>query len=849
MNLSPKHFTRKAEAIEYAAAQSHTFIIRTEYPSQGFMTFGTADDFITYMESRPAPQRCFYEFMQEDTPRKFYFDVEYMTDEEESSDKLDTIVEKLDEYFAEFFDIQTPDWEIATSSGMYDSAKVEVKNSFHVLLKGYFMPNYFTMRKVVDHMKVQLADIGIDFAPYGKTQGFRIFGCTKRAKKAGDLARFKREFRGSSNDIKDHLVTFLRCEEELPMYTFFAKTNTALGNLPRRRGVKRKRPSEDSGCHGSIRSDNEDDDVLDDTGHFVKFNFFKAESLLALLDESFYNTYEKWIRIGMSLKKYGEECSLLFHEFSQQSDKYDAKECEEKWRSFPIDSQVSCQTLIHEARRCNPDAVDDIFAHVKTPVQSKYMKATFGYERLREILRLVDDRDTAERITIQFIHATTVFVLNSCNSYYMMKEGPNKFQKIDVAKYEKSMLRHMCAPYKNSLEEAVENMVNNASEKIEVPMVEPAKLHNRIQNKITHDAMIFDPTQEFDDNRRVINRFMGYNIKRCETVSGELSDKAAKILDHCRDIICNNESLQVHRFFFLWLNKLLNHPGKQTEICLVLHSLPGCGKNIFTHLLRRVIGTEYTYETTEDRLFQKFNMQMENRVLVIANELATSGMTKKYADRLKDLITRSEIEVESKGVNTEVVPNFANYVLTTNNIDALKIDSGDRRMFVLTLSDEKRGNTEYFRDLGDAIEDDDVVREFLAWLDETYPISEWDPRTLPMTRAKMEMMLNEAPLVIQFIIDNKHLFMRGGAFDGCCIEVNAFIGEYKTWLQLMNRIRNSRLQKRQVMNDLRVYMGATTPYIGAGINRHRASGMVDFKTVDYMTQQLQNQFGNSFKWE
>jgi len=838
---------KKKPLLDYCEANSCQFMVRTETPSNGYYGFEDVHAFLAYMETVPENQRTFYEYMTETTPRRFYFDIEYIdADGNEDVEPFNKCLEKIEEYFKEYFDIAQPEFEIATASGCPNSNLVEYKNSFHVLLKNYFLPNHKTMRNVVDHMKGYFSECKeIDFAPYGGTQSFRILGCTKRPKKAGDLLRFKRPYAGSSQECLDHLVTFLRGEEELSFYTFFAKTDNRIASLPRSRGHKRKRASrDDSGCH----SENEDDDTgefVECEGRHYRFNFFKAESLLALLDPSYYNDYEKWIRIGMALKQYGPECFILFKEFSQQSHKYDAKECEEKWRSFPDDAQVSCQTLIYEARQCNPEAVDDIFAHIKTPVQSKYMKAVFGVERLQQILQYVDRREDAERITIQFLHATVVFVLNGCNAYYMVKMGPNRFQKINVDKYEKSMGSHLCCQFKNSVEECVDNMLNSSTDKVENPHVDVKKLHQRIQDRISHDQMVFNPGLPFDDNAYTINRFMGYRLTRFDFKMGSMGAKAELIYRHIDEVLLDRESNASRAFFFGWLNRLLNNPGPLTRICVVLYSLPGCGKNIFTHFLRRVIGDEYVYETTEDRLFQKFNSQMENQILVIGNELANRGMTKRNADKLKDLITCESLEVESKGMNSEVVPNYANFILTTNNIDALKVERGDRRFYILELSSRHCRDADYFNALSAAIEDDEAVREFLTWLHTKYDKEVWNPSMLPMTAVKQEMIISNAPDVVQFMVDSRSIF-EDEWVGSTQVAYDIFFTKYKAWMLESGTNKDRRLKRRQVENDLKTYFGAT---LTSNINGYKNNLHIDFKSLNSIEQHMKKHFGYTFKWE
>lgn len=227
---------------------------------------------------------------------------------------------------------------------------------------------------------------------------------------------------------------------------------------------------------------------------------------------------------------------------------------------------------------------------------------------------------------------------------------------------------------------------------------------------------------------------------------------------------------------------------------------------------------------------------MANQILVIGNELANNGMTKKKADNLKDLITSDTIEVESKGVNTEVIPNFANFVLTTNNADAMRVDNGDRRLLILSLRDTHCKDSVYFKKLCDAIEDDQCVREFLTYLDGQYNVDEWNANQLPMTQLKQEMLVNSAPPFIQFILDNKTLFT--DVWQTYVVDFVVLQDQYKKWIQENHLQRKACFQKRYIIRDVSIHFNVKT-----------LKNRIDFRSADFIEKKLQRHFGSTFKWE
>jgi hypothetical protein len=59
-----------------------------------------------------------------------------------------------------------------------------------------------------------------------------------------------------------------------------------------------------------------------------------AHDALQHLDSDFYDDYDRWIQVGMSLRQLGDLGLALWHEWSSQSSKYDAAVLEAKWAGF-----------------------------------------------------------------------------------------------------------------------------------------------------------------------------------------------------------------------------------------------------------------------------------------------------------------------------------------------------------------------------------------------------------------------------------------------------------------------------------------------------------------------------------
>ena len=57
-------------------------------------------------------------------------------------------------------------------------------------------------------------------------------------------------------------------------------------------------------------------------------------ALIAMLNNKRSDNYQEWITIGLIIKAYSNDYNL-FEMFSKKSNKFDSKECRQKWDQLP----------------------------------------------------------------------------------------------------------------------------------------------------------------------------------------------------------------------------------------------------------------------------------------------------------------------------------------------------------------------------------------------------------------------------------------------------------------------------------------------------------------------------------
>ena len=72
-----------------------------------------------------------------------------------------------------------------------------------------------------------------------------------------------------------------------------------------------------------------------------------------------------------------------------------------------------------------------------------------------------------------------------------------------------------------------------------------------------------------------------------------------------------------------------------------------------------------------------------NKLFIYGDEIKASS--KCISDKLKQVITRPTQNMEKKGKDAIEIEDYTNWLFTTNNRDAFKVEQGDRRLFLLSV--------------------------------------------------------------------------------------------------------------------------------------------------------------------
>lgn len=169
-------------------------------------------------------------------------------------------------------------------------------------------------------------------------------------------------------------------------------------------------------------------------------------------------------------------------------------------------------------------------------------------------------------------------------------------------------------------------------------------------------------------------------------------------LDHVHQVWAAGDPA-ITTYLLSWIQRILLHPERPTEVGVLLKGPQGCGKTLVAQFLtQHVFGPQVSLTTTGlDKVTGRFNQCLLGKVFVNLNELSTSGDSYHSAfDKLKGLVTDPTVQLEPKGLEPFEVQNCLNFLGTTNHDFTLRMEAGDRRWACFECSGCRVGDHAYY---------------------------------------------------------------------------------------------------------------------------------------------------------
>lgn len=252
--------------------------------------------------------------------------------------------------------------------------------------------------------------------------------------------------------------------------------------------------------------------------------------------------------------------------------------------------------------------------------------------------------------------------------------------------------------------------------------------------------------------------------------------------DHVKNVIAAGDETS-YNYIKNWIIRPLQMPNRKNKSALIFAGIDqGTGKSWTAEIIARLHGRfgEENIGNMKD-ICGDFNAKLLNKTLVVANEVKNVDNSVWYnGDALKSLITDDKVGIEKKGIDSMTCDNNINFIFVSNNERPINIDDKDRRYAVFEPKPvHDKDDFDYWTDKFYFLKDDQQFLEDLYNWCLKQDISKFNPRNIPMTEAKLELIAQNRPRHEEFIIENIERF-RDGFEKQECFDL------YLYWCKKMN---------------------------------------------------------------
>lgn len=219
--------------------------------------------------------------------------------------------------------------------------------------------------------------------------------------------------------------------------------------------------------------------------------------------------------------------------------------------------------------------------------------------------------------------------------------------------------------------------------------------------------------------------------------------KCDLILAHIKEVLCYGADDRYEAMLSLMAWQIQNI-GKPSRVIVLLHN-PNeqAGKGIILeHVLLHIYGPSGTAPSDTSQITGRFNDILRGMSYIFCDEILFSG-DRKTADAFKRLATTSHMPVEGKGLPILQYPIGVNLWLASNHQNAVHVEEGDARYWILRVSEQRIGDNAYFAKLVKEIENGGI--EAFAHFLQTRDVSNFVPkRDVPRDNAERREMIQLA---------------------------------------------------------------------------------------------------------
>jgi hypothetical protein len=286
-----------------------------------------------------------------------------------------------------------------------------------------------------------------------------------------------------------------------------------------------------------------------------------------------------------------------------------------------------------------------------------------------------------------------------------------------------------------------------------------------------------DTPPPFEDS---LNTFLGFPYEHNPKMDVSPYTNS-RFYENLKTYLCNGEDT-IFEWYEDFIAHTIQHPNELPSKMVVFISEQGTGKDAMFSFFSRMIGGEHALQVPSmDSFMTKFNGIQANRLLVRINELSTKGVHFERHELLKEYISRDNIEIEKKGIDTISMPHRARYIGFSQHENVLKVENSDRRLCMIRCNNDKANDKAWFSKIFKEIEDETILKAAFNYY-ANRDIGNFMIKDIPMTEYKQEQVVLNIPNPLKYIAsffdDKPDEYITDTLFTGSLyLQYNAWISE------------------------------------------------------------------------
>lgn len=206
--------------------------------------------------------------------------------------------------------------------------------------------------------------------------------------------------------------------------------------------------------------------------------------------------------------------------------------------------------------------------------------------------------------------------------------------------------------------------------------------------------VIFDPTgkvPKIDVDHRTLNTFTPsvYMSNADKTKGRKIKTPPPLITKIITNALGDDQECVDH--FLNWLAFIFQR-RELTGTCWVLHGIQGTGKgSLLKLILRPLFGSKQVAARNMEDLGERFNDYIANALIVFIDEIQTTALVNENSvlAKMRNYVTESPVPVRAMHRGSVELPNYSNWIMSSNKSDPVKIPRDDRRTNVARFQPNK----------------------------------------------------------------------------------------------------------------------------------------------------------------